>query len=218
MVQGPLAPPIHTVDMNTPNNDDQNTPNNNDTSTPNNNAAYDTSGIRSKKGKQAIRWLFDMALFYEELQLFIRDLSPNTDASQLVQIPAQVKDDPRFQNLCRVSTECKYVSDIPIKYCRQAVEIVHDLARDTFKTVLSHPTFSTFSGPFHYPPFFEKAMVIGTSLAVEHDIDFDNAIREQRMINNKAKRISDRFKKFKRTNTRNDDETEVEHICEVFGI
>lgn len=218
MGQGSLAPPLHTADMNTHSNNDKNTSNDNDMSTPNNNAAYDTSVICSKKGKQAIRWLFDMALFYEELQLFICDLPPNTDASQLVQIPAQVKDDPRFQNLCRVSTECKYVSDIPIKDCRQAVEIVNDLARETFKTVLSHPTFSTFSKPFNNPPFFEKAMVIGTSLAVEHDIDFDNAIREQRMINNKAKRITDRFKKFKHANRRTDDETEVEHICEVFGI
>lgn len=53
--------------------------------------------------RSSLRWLHDMALFYEELQAFLRTLPADVQIDTLVDVPHHIAEDPSFRNLCRVS-------------------------------------------------------------------------------------------------------------------
>lgn len=65
--------------------------------------------------------------------------------------------------------------------CAVAMEMVQDLSRDTFIEMSRHPSLNVFQGEEkRKEPFFERAMIMGSCLAVEHNIDVAKDVQDQR--------------------------------------
>lgn len=152
------------------------------------NTGTDTKNY-SPKARKALRWLSEMSIFYAELLRFLQKVPADSDASAYTQIPEWVQKDPAFATLHKLSQHCKYMPGIPLEECMEAVEAVQDLSREALVAVFSHPTFSTFIATRNHPPFFERAMTIGSALGVEHQIAIDDAIRQNRRA--KRKRVTE---------------------------
>lgn len=134
-----------------------------------------------RRVKDSLRWLHDMALFYTELKAFLSTLPPETPMESMISIPEAVATDPRYRVLNRVSRDCRYMPNIPRKECAAAMEIVQDLSRDAFLEVSRHPSLNVFQGEEgRREPFFEKAMIFGSCLAVEHGIDVCKETQDRR--------------------------------------
>ena len=94
----------------------------NTTPAPRKNAVHlQTKG--NKRAREGLRWLRDMALFYEELQRFLALLPHDAHIEHLTRIPNELLQDARFHNLCKMcqSPTC-YMSDIHYDLCGQALE------------------------------------------------------------------------------------------------
>ena len=125
--------------------------------------------------RDSLRWLHDMGLFYEELNLFIDSLPPDACAWSLTEPPEHVQKNPAFENLCRLSRTAKYMPNIPKAECLPAIEIIQNASREARIKVQKHPTFNRFLGGIgaRPNPFFENTMILGSVLAVEHMLDTD---------------------------------------------
>ena len=134
----------------------------------------------NKRARDSLRWLNDMVLFYEELRAFMEMLPDRVTMDQVSRIPLEISRDARFSNLCRVSLEARYMQDIPYDICRSAMESVQALARESMKTYYTHPLFSQVRPWDEVRPFFERTMILGSALAVEHGMDVESAIKKDR--------------------------------------
>lgn len=176
--------------------------------------------VLSKNARAAMRWLRDMALFYEELQTFVGMLPDDIHPSETTRVPWALQHDERFQNLFRMSQSGAYMTNIPFAECRVAIEMVHDLAKDTFLMVCQHPAYRSFEAMRQYPPFFESTMMYGASLGVEHTVDMGPKMRASRKCSrrNITKSCANGKKKpvHHEGNTASDDE--IGNICKAFGL
>lgn len=65
--------------------------------------------------------------------------------------------------------------------CAVAMEMVQDLSRDTLLEMGRHPGLNVFQcEEERKEPFFERAMIMGSCLAVEHNIDVQRHVQDQR--------------------------------------
>lgn len=137
----------------------------------------------------SLEWLHDMAEFYEQLQSFVSELPANTRAEDMGSPPDHVASNPRYQTLCRVSRECRYMSRIPSSdgVCLEAIETVQEMSRLAFLSVNAHPAFGTFRVQGRVEPFFERAMILGSCLAVEHQDMIRGAFRASSHNNSSAR-------------------------------
>lgn len=186
-----------------------------------------TKASLDRNTKASLRWLHEMALFYQELSVFLTLLPKDLDPEKISTITPQLQADPRFQTLCKVSQNCAYRRDIPIESCRSAVETVQDLSREIFLQFHSHPVLRMLPPWKESRPFFERAMLVGSCLAVEHDIRVDQATAQSRRAQRGVQKIVSLLSRSKKetyasspgsllTECPSDDE--MTFICEQFGM
>lgn len=195
---------------------------------------------------QALAWLHDMAVFYEELLIFISRLPAETKLSEMgPEPPSDVASDPAYSTLCRVSKDAEYMTGIPADLCLPALVTVQRLSREAFIAVSAHPMFSTFVGEGRIEPFFERAMILGSCLAVEHHDKIDvmswgSAVSKgtssafmlgvQRSSSSSGSSEDDMSGGVKKarsftpttsvynTTTTTDEEEDIQFLCDEFGI
>jgi hypothetical protein len=120
-------------------------------------------------------WLTKMKSFCEELQLYIR-------SKNHMEFPETVPSNEKgvFDNLCEMSTECTYMSEIDIKKHNAIIFEVQSMARKLLVEIATHHAMA-FRGESGRVPFFEKPLFTALALAVEHQDmckNIDNNLRE----------------------------------------
>lgn len=130
------------------------------------------SNVRKSKRsiEESLSWLKDMELFNQELKLYIATLPQTFNVDSIKRIPLEVTSDPVYENLCRVSTECEYMDDIPKEECGDTILTVLNQSRSVFIDIRRNPSLNVFQGIHKTRPFYEKALMAGMSLAVEHNV------------------------------------------------
>lgn len=138
-------------------------------------------------------WLQDMALFYDNLVKFVMKLPLDTNKKNMISYNNHMDKD--FENFFKLSDQMSTYNmpNIPSS-CKHilapALRIVQDMSREAFIKVSLHPTFSNFTMNNEQRPFFEKAMINGSCIAVEyHDIinlssGYNEKIQNNMMIKN----------------------------------
>ena len=171
-----------------------------------------------RKIQQSLRWLHDMKSFYEELMEFLPLIPTDVSVEHISRIPREVEADSRFLNLCRVSRDCTYMSGIPLDHCREAVETVQDLSREVCMAYHKHPVLRNITPWADHRPFFERTMVLGSSLGVEHNIDVDQAIRENRRKRRKGKAQGGQQRQPGSGAPSKTSDDEMDYICKSFDM
>lgn len=115
---------------------------------------------------KAMWWLVDMEKFCKELGSFISALPAEAEPSEMGRIPKWASE--QYKTLDRVSRECTYMSFQPASDLIPSIQKVQVLSRQAFVAVSQHPVFFRFQVENRVEPFFERAMIAGLSLAVEH--------------------------------------------------
>lgn len=103
-------------------------------------------------------WLENMRLFCEELDVYLS--LEHTDFPSAT--PLGPCED--FGNLYKVSTDCTYASEIDHGKHDAKIFDIQSMARKLLVSMGRHPAIK-FRGD---PPFFEKALCMALTLAVEH--------------------------------------------------
>jgi hypothetical protein len=129
--------------------------------------------MKKRKGrnvKESLVWLNDMNLFQNELKIYIATLPTHFNTESIECIPPELKTNPTYKNLCRVSKECEYMNEIPKEECHDELINVLKQSRGIFLDINNNPSLNVFRGLKKTEPFYEKALLAGMSLAVEHNI------------------------------------------------
>lgn len=136
-------------------------------------------------------WLNDMIMFYTELKVFLKHLPADVNIGELETPSIEVLTDGAYRHLVRVSNSAHYLDNIPLDQCREEVETVQDMSREAFELVNAHPVLRVFSVTGRKSPFFERVMILGSSLAVEHGIAVHTAARDARVHQRQLKKLQE---------------------------
>lgn len=119
----------------------------------------------------ALAWLKSLADMCDDLVLFAGAVSPSADPEEFVDPPIAWLRGLNLHTLASAADPASsvrtYRHDIPGGVCRPAILYVHDKACLAFKAIAEHKALGKFR-PDRPPLFYEKALAVCMSVAVQH--------------------------------------------------
>jgi hypothetical protein len=120
-------------------------------------------------------WLEKMKLFCEELAVYLNDCRYNIPLV-LFSKSMPVNENGEFDNLCEMSTQCNYVSNIDILQHTLMIFDIQSMARRLLMEIGKHPMM-TFQSNQQELAFFERPLLVAISLGVEHQMNANHGRR-----------------------------------------